>query len=560
MVTSSMHDAGLLVIPADQLGPAGPDDSFRRQVAELHGPDERWFRLLDEALKLYDERLRELSSRAPEHWFPPRRQHLCVILKGSEVRPYFQPFHGSSWLVHESDFDPERSTPEFAAFQIAQAERLGIVRDVVSGFVCNLSWCIGRRPQEVAEFVQACNATERPDAEGYRAMAAAMTWLTGLDHEVLSPPKEALPGSVTIPGTGLVLTSDLRPRMDALVKTWAEAVRGVADRHYRRQAELSGPSHTELFEWLEQRCPQLVITGSENEILWSPDEPSNLERIKGRLLAAPPSAIASMQADLEVVDDRSGAFRQSLTHPDELPAPEERTADQDGLCYMHLDRGLIAYNIEEVGMQRMREAAPPFERAMLAARTIHEWGHLAASAGWIDVPARLQQEFDQRLSRLGATYDAVLGAAPKRVLEQCETWLDRLARGEPSRGMALARLTLARVEDFQANLLSRRFLDPVELETYVRNNVRSLVYEYGPESVFERLARYAYEFQYLRFSAMEDARGFLLRTTWIPEQYLSPGILDLDLLEALLRDTAALCDLYVVDEQWFKVPDKSSAR
>ena len=85
MVTSSMHDAGLLVIPADQLGPAGPDDSFRRQVAELHGPDERWFRLLDEALELYDERLRELSSRAPGHWFPPRRQHLCVILKLSLI-------------------------------------------------------------------------------------------------------------------------------------------------------------------------------------------------------------------------------------------------------------------------------------------------------------------------------------------------------------------------------------------------------------------------------------------------------------------------------------------
>lgn len=560
VVATTIHDAGLLVIPADQLGPGGPTVTFRRQVQEVGGPGEEWFQLLTEAFKLYDARVGDLSNRAPGYWFPPRRQHLCVVLEGAKVRPYFQPFHGSSWLVHEGDFDPERSNPEFAAFQVAQAERLGVVRDVVSGLVCNLSWWTGRQATEVDDFMRACVASSRPDADGYRALAEAIPWLRSVHHEVLSPPTGPISGSVTAPGTGLVLAPELRPRLNALVRKWTEVVRGVAEQHYRSQVGIPGSSPGELVAWLKESRPQLVITGSKNEILWDPDEADDVTRVHDRLSSAVPSAIASIQADLEVIDGRSRAFISALTCPGELPAPQEETADQDGLCYMHIERNLVAYNLEEPGMQRLREPAPPFERAMVAARTIHEWGHLAAAAGWINVPEKLQPDFEKRLAGLGKLYDRILDSAPRKLIDQSKERLDRISANQPSHGAALAHLALERVEDFQANLLARRFLLPVEQETYVRNNVRSLVYEYGPDAMFERLARYAYEYQYLRFSEMPDARDFFLRSTWISEQYLVTGILDQGLLDELLQQTSALCDLYEVDEQKFRPVNTSSAQ
>src|SRR4029077_20269193 len=65
-----------------------------------------------------------------------------------------------------------------------------------------------------------------------------------------------------------------------------------------------------------------------------------------------------------------------------LPAPDADSA-QSGYSYLHRERGLIAYNLHEPGMERLRGPALPFARAMLAARTMHEWAHLAVDAGWV---------------------------------------------------------------------------------------------------------------------------------------------------------------------------------
>ena len=50
-------------------------------------------------------------------WLPPRIQHVGIVTKPVYVRPYFQPFFRSAWLVHEDDFCPQLSHVEFGAFQ-----------------------------------------------------------------------------------------------------------------------------------------------------------------------------------------------------------------------------------------------------------------------------------------------------------------------------------------------------------------------------------------------------------------------------------------------------------
>ena len=68
----------------------------------------------------------------------------------------------------------------------------------------------------------------------------------------------------------------------------------------------------------------------------------------------------------------------------------------------------------------------------------------------------------------------------------CAKSLAESAREESSAGAGLARFSIARVEDYQSNLLSQRYLTREETETYVRNNVRSLVHDYTREGFFHR--------------------------------------------------------------------------
>ena len=90
-----------------------------------------------------------------------------------------------------------------------------------------------------------------------------------------------------------------------------------------------------------------------------------------------------------------------------------------------------------------------------------------------------------------------------------------------------------------------------ERETYVRNNVYSLALAYPSTGLFRRLARYAFEYQYLRFSAVADPRRYLLASTWFDAEYLETGILDEARLARLLDTVGCLLDCYAVDESRF---------
>ena len=81
---------------------------------------------------------------------------------------------------------------------------------------------------------------------------------------------------------------------------------------------------------------------------------------------------------------------------------------------MHRDRRLLAYNLDEPGIDRLHGPALPYARAMLGARTVHEWAHLAVDAGWVPlaVPAA---ELAQRVAALAARLEALIAAAPNAI-------------------------------------------------------------------------------------------------------------------------------------------------
>ncbi|MFO0980221.1 MAG: hypothetical protein U1E76_00495 [Planctomycetota bacterium] len=179
---------GLFLIPVDELGPAGMSETFALELCARTDLTDAWVELFDAAFAAYWARASTLAARAPRHWWPPRVQHVAVVTSPAHVRPYFQPLHRTSWLVYASDFDPQPSHREFAAYQLLQVERMGLLQQVVPALAHNLSYFLLRSADEIAAFVAACERSPRPDATAYQALARAMPWVVTLHHETLRPP------------------------------------------------------------------------------------------------------------------------------------------------------------------------------------------------------------------------------------------------------------------------------------------------------------------------------------------------------------------------------------
>ena len=92
-------------------------------------------------------------------------------------------------------------------------------------------------------------------------------------------------------------------------------------------------------------------------------------------------------------------------------------------------------------MERLHGPALPYARAMLGARTAHEWAHLAVAAGW--VPRTVVARASTRALRaaLAAALDAAIAAAPAAVRRATAADLARARRASAAPAHALARLT-----------------------------------------------------------------------------------------------------------------------
>ena len=544
------HD-DLFVIPIEHLSPAGISVAMQHWLGERGRATGGWIALFNDAFRLYRARVAALAARAPQHWFPPRLQHVCVVTAPRRVRPYFQPLNKCSWLLQATDFDPEISTVEFATYQFVHAERMGLLQEVTQTAVWNLAYWLERNDAEIAAFCDGCARSPRPDAAGFRALAEAMPWIRRLHHRTVRPPRVVTPEPpVELAHTGLLMPRAQQPQLDHLVRRWTLAAQSAMEAFHATYARRGRDRAGELCAWLGEHRPSVLVTGGDGRVVWDPERPTEMRAIRAALGGLGEAAANSLRADLAIVAERTRRFLGSLRAPAELPPPHADTA-QNGLSYMHVTRRMIAYNLHEPGMERLRVPAPPYERFMLAARTIHEWGHLAVDAGWVPVAAARRAEHEQLSAALADRFEAIHRDAPAAVRTHTAGETARLTRDGTSIGGALARIALARLPDYQANLLARRYLEPAELETYIRNNVYSLALDYPSTALFVRLARYAYEYQYLRLSQVDDPLTYFLDSTWIRDEYLARQIVGEAPLLGLLEAVGALCDCYAVDETQF---------
>jgi hypothetical protein len=104
--------------------------------------------------------------------------------------------------------------------------------------------------------------------------------------------------------------------------------------------------------------------------------------LRNALRDASGAGVADVHVDLAVMVSRTRAFRAAVVDLQALARPDPAMA-QTGYSFIHPTRALITYNLLEPGMERLRGPSRPFARAMLGARTIHEWAHLAVDSGWV---------------------------------------------------------------------------------------------------------------------------------------------------------------------------------
>lgn len=536
----------LFLVPLEELTPEGiaPGFAARLVAAGLVAP--AWVERFDAAFALHQRRARELAARAPRSFLPPRRANVCVARDPLRVRPFFQPLGAASWLVDQGLFEPAGGSVELAAYQFALAERLGLARAVVPALQQDLAYFLALTPAERDDFRAGCRRAEGERAAGWRALARALEWLPQAFHEELRPPTGATGPLARVAGTRLLVPERHAQGLATLEREWRAAAEERVTAFRAAHAATQAGDADELAAWLAETRPLVLVTAKGGAILWDPEQPDEVARVRAELAGVTRAAAERIRGDLEVVGARSRAFLDSLVEPDALPRPGPEI-DQDGLAYIHRERRLVAYGLDEPGMERRREPSVPFERWMLAARTIHEWGHLAVDAGLVPVPAARQAEFQALQEELAALLDALVTDSPPALRALAASELARLARTHGTPGRALVAQCRERMPDWQANLLAQRYLLPVERETYVRNNVRPLLTELGPAQLFQALARYAFEYQYLRFDPARDARAYFLACTWFGEQFLARGLSSEARLDALLALVGRLCACHEVD-------------
>ncbi|MBX3024240.1 hypothetical protein KF840_04940 [bacterium] len=529
-----------MLVPIEHLGPDGLSGAFAAAVA-ARGWSAARIALFDAAFARYWQRSASLARRVPG-WPAPRLRHVAVLADPLAVHPYAALLNTSAWTLYADDLDPATSHPELAAYLLAHGDRLMTLGEVTMAALHHAPWWLERDDAECAAFAAAAARSSRPDAAAYRALAAALPWLRRLGHAALRP---LVGPHRVIPGSGVQVPSAIDGEPPALVRAWSAAARGAVDAYTARWRAPDPGAATALLDWLADDAPPLLLT-AQRRILWTPDAPARLDALRDACAGRSGVALRDIAADLAIVAARTRRILATLAAPEALPAASD--AEQRGYVYMHRERGVLAYDLDEPGIDRRHGPALPFARAMLGARAVHEWAHRAVDAGYVPwaLPA---PEREARLAAIAAQLDAAVAAAPPGLRAATADDLAALTAEDGTPGRALARRLVERMPDFQCNLLAQRFCDERERETYVRHNIRSLRGEIPPPRRWRLLVRYLYELQYLRFSAVSDPRRFLLASTWADADLIDCGLVTRAVFDALADAVAALCDGYAVDER-----------
>jgi hypothetical protein len=544
-------DPRCVLVPPEHLTPSGMSQALAALLAERRGWSAARSGLFDAAFALYWQRSNRLARRT--RWWPaPRRRHVVVVGDILSVRPYVQLLNTNAWMLYDADLDPERSHAELAAYLLALGDRMAVSGEVATAAVHAAAWWLERTDAECAAFVDAAARSTRPDSAGLQAVAAALPWLRRLRHETLKPLVVATPHR-PIPETGLLVPREFEAGPPALVTRWRTAAEDTLAR-YRSACRSSATAEAgALCEWLTTDAPPLLVTSTGGRIVWDPETPRRIGGLRAELKGADGAAVRRIAADLRLITRHTRAFLGAVVDADALPGATV-TTEQRGYTYLYGPRRLIAYNLREAGMERLLGPPLPYEHAMLGARTVHEWAHLADAAGWVPrvVPDERLTELEAALT---AEMDAAIGRAPETIRAHSAADLRELsAAGSPGRG--LVRVLLTRMPDYRANLIARRFMTEAERETYVRHNIRTLGPSYPRDRLWRMLIRYLYEFQYLGshlgLTAITDPRGYFVDGTGFGRDFFETRVLDEAAFARMSEGVARICACWAVEESRFR--------
>lgn len=536
-----------MLVPIEHLTPHGMSAVFARIAADRAAWSAERIALFDAGFARYWARGSALARRT-RTWPAPRRRHVAVVVGDPlSVRPYAQLLNTSAWLLYGSDLDPVASHPELLAWLLVLGDRMAVSGVVSHAPVQAALWWLERSDEECAAFTAAARRSARPDAEGLRAVADALDWLRRLHHDPLHPPATTLRHR-RIPESGLLVPPALAANPPALASTCEHVATDVLGRYRAAQQGPNGAALDELAGWLVAGAPPLLVTRS-GRIVWDAAHADRVNGLRRALKGAPRSAVDGVRLDLTAVARVTRAFEAAVADPSALPPAAPGYTVESGYTFLHRERRMIAYDLEEPGIERTAGPALPYARLMLAARTAHEWAHLADAAAWVPRVVS-DEEWCTRRDALGVALEDVVREAPAAIRTETAADLRALAVEQPL-GRALVRVLVSRLPDYRANLIARHVLAPEERETYVRQNVRALRQEYAPAQRWRLLLRYLFEYQYLQpalgMSLVPDPHEFFVTSTWFDEDFFATDILDAARFTALAEAMGGLCTAYAVD-------------
>lgn len=544
---------GLIVLPIEVLSSSGLDPAAAARFRSAGVLTEFQCQRLDAMLSAYFNRAAQLAG-ASGQWFHPRLQHLCLVTNGVQTRPYFQPFHGSSWLLYLEDISEHSSSIELSIFLLFQAERQYLQQQIGASLMSNLGYFQVLSESQIEDFRAGCRCSTRPDAAAYQALAEALPCIRRMHHDPFRRPSVALPNHSLL-ANGLIVSIDQQQQLAELQDQWMASTSAVVSAH-RDSVRVPGPNAGQaLRQWLDRQSPQVVLTGAQGAVLWQ--ETNQADPALDELLEQlSPDAESSIRKDLQVIDEKSKLFLDSLDSPDDLARPAAWMTE-GGLSYIHASSNRIAYSLTD-DPGRLWQVSPPYERQMLAARTIHEWGHQAAETGWVRVAPDRVSERKAHQQQLIALLDQTVSELPARLKPMLIAALDTGSDPAQSAGARLHKALMRRIDDYMANLLARHYLSQDEMDTYVRNNVASRALDYAPEQALMHLLRIAYEYQYLHLSSIADGWRWFMDSSWFEDLFVRPGIIGPEQFRALCDQIARICDCFDIDSNRIRIPRTGS--
>jgi AcrR family transcriptional regulator len=537
----------IVIVPAELLDEHGLEQEFAEFLIAEGRLSVDQIDCLERGTALYWQRCRDLFTRAPSSWFPPRQMNLLIVSEPRGILPYMEPFTGTSSLLYASDLDTH---PEYVAYALVHVDRLALLGSVRTTLVCNLSYWFDRDDASRSAFASAAARARRPDARCFIALANTFEWIDQLLHIPLREPQQDVtePYLEIVEGAELYAPKRLQPQITALCEQAEDAISEAMQTTAPAAVPARSRTVDALCDWLQQTRPHVIVVAPDDTTVWSP-EMNDPQWMRRALVNASDAAVASLHEDLRTIDERSRQFLERVTDVDMLPKSCAVLEFQGG-TYIDPARRAVVHKLRQEVYDSLTLAAPPYFRLFLGARVMHEWGHLAHAAKFLRVPDENKLAYKEARAELGDCFLKAITAIPAitRSTDPETAGLSLCSNHLPA---ILARKTLARVGDYLSNLMCSKMLPGEEMQAYVRTNVR---HHFDKKlGLVSELARYAYEVHYLALADLP--RSYFFNTSRFVDYFIHTGIITEDNTNALFDAAGRVLACYEIDEAKLALPD-----